>query len=388
MEDATSESNLKEMVSEKVEELIFETHRPYFCWFCIAVCTVVMLAEVGVNGGVQPFSCPAFGPAGLPVYEDGSPCEANIMLGPRIAVLDAMGAKNDVAIFEDGEWHRLLSCSWLHSGFFHLLLNVSGLYSLGIPLETVFGFWRTAVLYIASGVFGTMVSTIFLPGVLSVGASASVFGLIGAYWADILLNYCARCDLEDTGWKGLLIGSAINLLIGFTPWVDNFMHLGGLVAGLVIGSGLFAQRAQRDPHTGRLARTWGQDLVVLIATALLLVLAAGAVGAVLSTELQALLRTCPFCEHINCFPLDKYLGVSWWSCCGMHLQGSCADIMPPANASAPITATCNMTHAPAPYTAQCSPAEDANCVYPSDMGESDPRLAQLCSLICSGCSPG
>ena len=43
-----------------------------------------------------------------------------------------------------------------------------------------------------------------------------------------------------------------------------------------------------------------------------------------------------------------------------------------------------------PVPAQCSLAEDTNCVYPSGMGESDPRLrlAQLCSLICSGCSPG
>ena len=59
-------------------------------------------------------------------------------------------------------------------------------------MERVFGFWRVGLLYILSGWFGTIVSIVFLPGVLSVGASASVFGLLGACWADIIINFCAR----------------------------------------------------------------------------------------------------------------------------------------------------------------------------------------------------
>lgn len=112
------------------------------------------------------------------------------MLGPKIAVLDKLGAKNDVAIFEHGEWWRLFTCNWMHAGVFHLALNLAGLLSLGVPLERVFGFGRTAVLYTVSGFLGAVTSTIFLPGVVSVGASGSVFGLVGAYWADMGLNYC------------------------------------------------------------------------------------------------------------------------------------------------------------------------------------------------------
>jgi len=92
------------------------------------------------------------------------------------------------------------------------------------------------VLYSVSGLLGTITSTIFLPGVISVGASASVFGLVGAYWADIGLNYCARCDLKDTGFCGLLFGTIPNMLIGLTPWVDNFMHLGGYLTGAAIAT--------------------------------------------------------------------------------------------------------------------------------------------------------
>ena len=48
-----------------------------------------------------------------------------------------------------------------------------------MPLERSFGSWRIGSLYVLSGIFGTMVSVVFLPEVLSVGASASVFGLVG-----------------------------------------------------------------------------------------------------------------------------------------------------------------------------------------------------------------
>jgi len=70
----------------------------------------------------------------------------------------------------------------------------------------------------------------------------------------------------------------------------------------------------------------------------------------------------------------------------MALQGMCLSIAPPLNSSAPIVAVCNLTHSDAPFEASCSPQHDAACSYPADMGAADPRLADLCALICSGCS--
>jgi hypothetical protein len=69
----------------------------------------------------------------------------------------------------------------------------------------------------------------------------------------------------------------------------------------------------------------------------------------------------------------------------MTLQGTCLGIREPPNATAPIWATCNMSHASAPYEAYCDPAEQDGCAYPQDMAPNDPRLGQLCSLICAGC---
>jgi len=50
-----------------------------------------------------------------------------MMLGPKLEVMRRLGAKDGDAIFGHGEWWRLLSCSWLHAGLFHLVgrMNVA-----------------------------------------------------------------------------------------------------------------------------------------------------------------------------------------------------------------------------------------------------------------------
>ena len=71
---------------------------------------------------------------------------------------------------------------------------------------------------------------------------------LGAYWADVVLNHCSRCTLEHAGVGGLAFATLPNLLFGLTPWVDNFMHLGGMLTGVLIGCLLSAQRQLLRPH--------------------------------------------------------------------------------------------------------------------------------------------
>jgi len=295
------------------------------------------------------------------------------MFGPRVAVLDQLGAKDEVAIFARGEWWRILACNWLHAGLFHLLFNLMAIRQIGFDLEKVFGFWRVGLLYIIAGIFGTIVSIVFLPSVLSVGASASVFGLLGAVWADIILNYCAGGSLKGSAICGVSICTVLNVLIGLTPWVDNFMHMGGLVAGLLMGLSLFGTR--QDVRTGRRSRTAYQEAIVLVSVVVVLCLAGVTVAVVASASLRDTFRSCPFCEHINCVPL------SWWSCCLTHsgTSGTCVlQDAPAANGS--VSALCNMTGVP-PYISSCSPVDDPNCIYsPYDAG----KLQSLCSTLCTG----
>jgi membrane associated rhomboid family serine protease len=193
--------------------------RAYFCYTAIFANFVAFGIEMVANGGkFQPFSCPATCPDGRPCFEDGSPCQANPLLGPSVDTMDRLGAKNDVRIFEYNEWWRIATCNWLHAGLLHLAFNMLGVWRIGVELEKTFGTVRVALLYIFAGLFGTVLSIIFLPGLLSVGASACVFGLVGACWADVIVNFCARCTLRNSGIACLTVATLFNVSIGFTPW--------------------------------------------------------------------------------------------------------------------------------------------------------------------------
>lgn len=364
---------------------------PWFCLIAFLGCSGALLAEIADNGwAFQPLTCPRVcGPIG-PCNEDGTACEPNLMLGPKIAVLDRMGAKNDDAIFERGEWWRVAVCNWLHAGVFHWLLNMVALWNLGAPLEMEFGAWRLGLLYVLSGMFGTVVSIVFLPHVLSVGASASVFGLVGACWADVILNHCARGTTKNAGVLSLLLSTLFNLAVGLTPFVDNFMHCGGFVAGTLIGLALFTRKSQRWSFaTERLQgprciaerhrMNCAQGTIVFVAMVALVVLGLGCVIVIWSTDAKALLRQCDWCDSINCVEISLFTDRLWWSCCVAQAPGSCAL----TQNSSHIVAQCNMTGL-GPYTEACAvDADPSGCAYVKDDASS---VAALCDRLCSQCS--
>ncbi len=138
------------------------------------------------------------------------------------------GAKYREAIFL-GQWWRLVTAGFLHGGLFHILMNSWVLYDLGAQVEQVYGARRLLVFYFVSTVFGFAASTYWSAG-LSVGASAGLFGLIGAM---IALGVRYQTSLGKA-IRGMYLRWAIyGLLFGLLPGfrIDNAAHLGGLAAG-------------------------------------------------------------------------------------------------------------------------------------------------------------
>jgi membrane associated rhomboid family serine protease len=131
-----------------------------------------------------------------------------------------------VAPFEP--W-RLFTVLVVHSGFFHVGLNMLAVLMIGRSLEPLLGRWRFLVLYLLSGLGGSVGVALIAPGLWVVGASGAVFGLLGA-----LLVIGRHIGANITG---ILIVLGINLVIGFVPGfqVAWQAHLGGLVVGAVIG---------------------------------------------------------------------------------------------------------------------------------------------------------
>jgi rhomboid protease GluP len=134
-----------------------------------------------------------------------------------------------------GEWWRMITATFLHGGIDHLLGNAVSLYTLGMACEHAFGTRRYAATYAASGLGGSVFSTLLSPGP-SVGASGAIFGLMGALIA-YLIKHQDRFHVRDKRVGIVLLAWAVfTLALGLTtPFVDNGAHSGGLLTGIVAG---------------------------------------------------------------------------------------------------------------------------------------------------------
>ncbi|KAL3625865.1 Retinoblastoma-like protein 1 [Castilleja foliolosa] len=158
----------------------------------------------------------------------------NPLLGPSADTLLKLGALEMNKVVEDHQVWRLLSCMWLHAGAFHVLANMLSLLFVGIRLEQEFGFVRIGLLYIMSGIGGSLLSSLFVRNTISVGASGALFGLLGAMLSELLVNWTIYENKLESLLSLVLI-ILINMAVGILPHVDNFAHIGGFLTGFLLG---------------------------------------------------------------------------------------------------------------------------------------------------------
>jgi membrane associated rhomboid family serine protease len=141
------------------------------------------------------------------------------------------------ATIADGEYWRLLTAGFLHSGFFHLAFNMLSLYILGGLLEPAVGRFRFALIYFVSLLAGSFGALLLEPDSATVGASGAIFGLMGA---GVVVMRSRGLSIMESG-LGLWIG--LNLLLTFSvPGISIGGHLGGLFGGTVAALLLFDLR--------------------------------------------------------------------------------------------------------------------------------------------------
>lgn len=160
------------------------------------------------------------------------------------------------------QFYRFLTSAFLHDGIFHILFNMYALNHLGGYVEEVFGGKKLFITYVFSAIFASLLS--FLIGTwnlyqtqfvdssiaISVGASGAIFGLVG-----LLLGYkifrrrTSEIDI-NVNTRSLLFIVAVNLLLGFSLnifdfgfSVNNYAHLGGFLAGLLLGGSFKINRS-------------------------------------------------------------------------------------------------------------------------------------------------
>ncbi len=79
----------------------------------------------------------------------------------------------------NGEWWRLVTSLFVHTGVLHLLATLAGLVQIGFILERLLGPVAFTTVYLTAGTLASLISLRAHPAAVSVGGSGGVLGLLG-----------------------------------------------------------------------------------------------------------------------------------------------------------------------------------------------------------------
>lgn len=152
-----------------------------------------------------------------------------------------MGCMDAEGVLLDHEYYRFFTSIFMHGGVDHLVSNMIFLVALGEMLERVIGHIRFALLYILSGIGGSIfsIANVVLSGrhYTAVGASGAIFGLIGALLILIVIN---NGRYQGISIRRMLFAIAYMVYEGMaSEGVDNAAHLGGLIFGVLIMAAMY-----------------------------------------------------------------------------------------------------------------------------------------------------
>lgn len=156
------------------------------------------------------------------------------------------GACFPSAIYEDGEYWRLFTASFLHFGVIHLLNNMVTLGCTGHFLEEALGHGKYLILYLISAVGSNYISYEEMcrsdDYAVSAGASGAIFAIIGGLLWVVIRH---KGKYESLTMRGMLFMIVVSLYFGISSaGVDNWSHLGGLVSGFALCMILYRPKAK------------------------------------------------------------------------------------------------------------------------------------------------
>ena len=219
------------------------------------------LRSLGLEAGFVPlilWTCGALYIASLAMDLEGVGMSGLFgLVSPSIPSLFVLGSSGAIPVFRFGHWWTVLSAAWLHGSLLHIVFNMMWVRDLVPAITNLYGSARTVILYTIASITGFAASSFagayltFLPSSLSflrgsqltVGASAPVFGLMGA-----LAYYGRRSGsrhISDQSRSMAMGGIVFGLMM---PGIDNWAHLGGFLGGYLAGRFLDPLLPERGDH--------------------------------------------------------------------------------------------------------------------------------------------
>nr|MDP9122504.1 rhomboid family intramembrane serine protease [Acidobacteriota bacterium] len=167
-------------------------------------------------------------------------------LGPSNESLLRFGASGAIPVFGFNRWWTLLSAGWLHAGLLHIGFNLMWIRQLAPDTAELYGPGRMVIIYTVSSVAGFLLSSVMgllLHPQITVGASAPIFGLLGA-----LVLYGRRAGSRSIGSQAWSYASFMFVFGFFFPGIDNWAHLGGFAGGYLTARLLDPMKPERGDH--------------------------------------------------------------------------------------------------------------------------------------------
>jgi rhomboid protease GluP len=178
-----------------------------------------------------------------------------LTLAPNGRMLFLLGASGAMPVFDMGRWWTLLTAGWLHGNLLHILFNVLWIRQLAPAIGEIYGASRMVIIYTFASITGFALSSLageflwwmpvpFLRGAqMTVGASAAIFGLLGA-----AVYYGRRSGSSHASRIGLQYAILLGIFGLIFPGVDNYAHAGGFVGGYLTARVLDPLKPERVDH--------------------------------------------------------------------------------------------------------------------------------------------
>lgn len=203
--------------------------RPTVTYAIIAVTVLVYALQEATNAGFLRGPFLAMGQAifGETLLQQllNNGWDLLVLLGGKISPL-----------ITGGQYWRLFTPLLLHASLVHIGFNMYALFAFGQAVERYYGHGRYLALYLLGGLGGNVLSYLMTPSATpSVGASTAIFGLIAAEGVFLYQNRQVFGPQARANLSNIVVVAVINLILGLSPGIDNWGHLGGLIAGLAFG---------------------------------------------------------------------------------------------------------------------------------------------------------
>jgi rhomboid protease GluP len=155
------------------------------------------------------------------------------LIDPSIDALAALGGNAHSLTISSGQWWRLLTSTLLHGGITHLGFNSLATWNIAGQLEPRAGWRAVLATFALTGLLASLTSVLVNPReIIGIGASGAIFGMLGfiVVWGVSSIPQFVQQIQRNFIMLLVVVGSS-----AIIPGVDNVAHIGGLLAGLLLG---------------------------------------------------------------------------------------------------------------------------------------------------------